>query len=59
MHDDNIFLFFREFNVFPIENFTFYFKSWTMQRMPCMTKHDSKVGKVDAGDRVTLPVKFA
>ena len=59
MHDDNIFLFFREFNVFPIENLTFYFKSWTMQRMPCMTKHDSKVGKVDPGDRVTLPVKFA
>ena len=24
-----------------------------------MTKHDSNVGKVDPGDRVTLPVKFA
>ena len=24
-----------------------------------MTKHDNKAGKVDAGDRVTLPVKFA
>ena len=62
VYDDNIFLcffFFREFNVFSIENFKFYFKSWTLQRMPRMTKHVSKAGKVDQGDKVTLPVKFA
>ena len=57
--DDNIFSFFREFNVFSIENFKFYFKSWTLQRMSRMTKHVNKAGKVDPGDRVTLPVKFA
>ena len=27
--------------------------------MSRMTKHVSKAGKVDTGDRVTLPVKFA
>ena len=27
--------------------------------MSRMTKHVSKAGKVDPGDRVTLPVKFA
>ena len=27
--------------------------------MSRMTKHVSKAGKVDQGDRVTLPVKFA
>ena len=27
--------------------------------MSGMTKHVSKAGKVDPGDRVTLPVKFA
>ena len=51
--------FFREFNVFSIENFKFCFKSWTLQRMSRMTKHVSKAGKVDPGERVTLPVKFA
>ena len=30
------------------------FKSWTLQRMSHMTKHTSKVGEVDPGDRVTL-----
>ena len=52
-------VFFREINVFSIENFKFYFKSWTLQRMSRMTKHVIKAGKVDPGDRVTLPVKFA
>ena len=30
-----------------------------LQRMSGMTKHVSKAGKVDPGDRVTLPVKFS
>ena len=59
VYDDNILPFFREFNVFSIENFKFYFKSWTLQRMSHMTKHVGKAGKVDPGNRVTLPVKFA
>ena len=59
VHDDNIFPFFREFNVFSIEKFKFYFKSWTLQRMSRMTVQVSKAGKVDPGDMVTLPVKFA
>ena len=45
--------------MFSIENFKFYFKPWTLQRMSHMTKHVSKAGKVDPGDRVALPVKFA
>ena len=45
--------------MFSIENFKFYFKSLTLQRMSRMTKYVSKAGKVDAGDRATLPVKFA
>ena len=53
-----MFPFFHEFNVFSIENFKFYFKFWTLQRMPRMTKHPSKAGKVDPGDRVIPPVKF-
>ena len=44
--------------MFFIENFKFYFKSWMFQMMSCMMKHVSKAGKVDPGDRVTLPVKF-
>ena len=44
--------------MFSLENFKFYFKSWTLQRMLRMTKHVSKSGKVDAGERVTLSVKF-
>ena len=59
VYDDNIFPFFREFNVYSIENCKFYLKSWTLQRMSLMTKHVSKAGKVDLSDRVTLPVKFA
>ena len=58
-YDDNIFPFFREFNVISIENFKFYFKYWTLPRMLGMTKQVSKAGKVEAGDRVTLPVKCA
>ena len=49
VYDDNILPFFREFNVFSIENFKFYFKSWTLQRMSHMTKHVSKAGKVGPG----------
>ena len=45
--------------MFSIENFKFYFKPWMLQRMSHMTKHVSKAGKVDPGDRVALPVKFA
>ena len=30
-----------------------------LQRMSRMTKRVSKAGKVDPGNRVTLPVKFA
>ena len=51
--------FFREFNVFYTENIKFDFLSWTLQKMLRMMKHVSKVGKVDPGDGVTLPVKFA
>ena len=56
---DNIFLFFREFNVFSKRSSKFFFKSQTLQRMSRMIKHVSKAGKVDPGNRVTLPVKFA
>ena len=47
--------------MFSIGNFKFYFKSWTLhvQRMSRLAKHISKPGKVNPGDRVTLPVKFA
>ena len=45
--------------MFSIGDFKSYFKSWTLQRMSRMTKHVSKAGKVDPGDRVTLLVKFA
>ena len=56
---DNIFPLFGEFNVFSIEKFKFYFKSWTLQRLSRTTKNVSKAGKGDPGDRVALPVKFA
>ena len=45
--------------MFSIENFKFYFKSWTLERMLRMTKPVSKAGKNDCGDRVTLPGIFA
>ena len=54
-----IFPFFREFNVFSIENFKIISNFEPLQRMSRMTKHVSKAGKVDPGDRVTRPVKFA
>ena len=44
--------------MFSLENFKFYFKSWTLQRMLRMTKHVSKSDKVDPDERVTLSVKF-
>ena len=50
--------FFRELNLFSIENFKIISNFGTLQRMSRMTKHVSKAGKVDSGDRVTLPVKF-
>ena len=61
VYDDNIFPFFREFNVFSIENFRINISNLRpLQRMARMTKHVSKAGKVDPGDRlITLPVKFA
>ena len=59
VYDDNIFPVFREFNVFSIENFKVISNFGLLQRMSRMTKHVSKVGKVDSRDRVTLPVKFA
>ena len=31
--------FFLHLFVFSIENFKSYFKSWTLERMPCMAKH--------------------
>ena len=45
VYDNNIFPFFREFNVISFEKFKFYFKSWTLQRMSRMAKHVSKAGK--------------
>ena len=45
--------------MFSVENFKFYFKSWTLQRITRMTKNVSKAVKVDPGDRVTPPVKIA
>ena len=45
--------FFREFNVFSIEK-----HFGPLQRMSRMTKRVSKTGKVDPGDRVTLPVNI-
>ena len=47
---DNIFPFFREFNVFSIENFKIISNLGPLQRMSRMTKHVSKAGKVDPGD---------
>ena len=59
VYDENIFPFFHEINVFSIENFEIISNFEPLQRMSRMTKHISKAGKVDSGDRVTLPVKFA
>ena len=54
-----IFSLFYEFNVFSIENLKIISNLPLLGRMSRMTKHVSKAGKVDPGDRVTLPVKFA
>ena len=59
VYHDNIFSFIHEFNVFSIENFKIISNLGPLQRMSRMMKHVSKAGKVDPGDRVTLPVKFA
>ena len=48
-----------EFNEFSIENFEVISNVGPLQRLSRMTKHVSKAGKVDPGDRVSLPVKFA
>ena len=45
--------------MFSIENFLTISNLGPLQKMSRMTKHVSKAGKVDPGDRVTLPVKFA
>ena len=45
--------------MFSIENFKIISNLGPLQRMSCMTKHLSKAGKVDLGDRVTVHVKFA
>ena len=58
VYDDNIFPFFREFNVLSIENFKIISNFRLLQRMSRMTKHVIKAGKVDPGDSVTLPGKF-
>ena len=42
-----------------IENFKIISNFGPLQRLSRMTRHVSKAGKVDPGDRVTLPVKFA
>ena len=54
-----IFSLFSEFHVFSIENFKIISNFGPLQRMSRMKKHVSKAGKVDLGDRVTLPVKIA
>ena len=49
-------------NVFSIENFKFYFKSWTLQRMSRMTEHVSKADKVDfskAWRKISRFLRFA
>ena len=50
--------FFSWINVFSMENFKIISSLGPLQRMSHMKKHVSKAGKVDPGDRVTLPVKF-
>lgn len=45
--------------MFSIENFKISSNLGPLQRISRMTKHVSKAGEVDPGDRVTLPVKLA
>ena len=42
-----------------MENCTIISNLGPLQRMSRMMKHVSKAGKVDPGDKVTLPMKFA
>ena len=46
--------FFREFNVFSIENLKITSNFRPLQRISRMTKHVGKADKVDPGDMVTL-----
>ena len=50
VYDDNIFPFFRGFNVFSIENFKIISNLGPLQRMSRMTKHVCTAGKVDPSD---------
>ena len=45
--------------MFSIENFKIISKFRPLKRMSHISKHVSKAGKVEPGDRVTLPVKIA
>ena len=45
--------------MFSIENSKILSNFGPLQIMLRMTKHVGEAGKVDPGDRVTLPVKFA
>ena len=45
--------------MFSIENFKIISKFRLLQRMSHITKDVSKAGKVEPGDRVTIPVKIA
>ena len=56
---ESIFPFFRDVNVFSIENFKFSCKSWMLQQMSHKIKRVSKAGEVKSGDKVTIPVKVA
>ena len=49
---------FREFNVFSIENLKIISNFRPLQRISRVTKHVGKAGKVDPGDRVTLPCEI-
>jgi len=51
-----MFLFSHEFSVFSSENFKFYVKSWTLERMGPLMEHTNNA---IVYTRVILPVKFA
>ena len=53
-----IFSIFGENNVFSMENLKIISNFGLLQRMSRMTKHVSKTGKVDSGDRVTLTLNY-
>ena len=56
---DKISPFFVNLNFCFFVNFKIISNLGPLQRMSRMTKHVSKAGKVDPGDRVTLLEKFA